>query len=249
MNNELIIVKKSYNNKCIISFQRNLRIYLLKNNNNIFIDYLINNIKKHNIEHNKLIIMCLIILNQYNPARNDIRVIYGTLVQKAVIEIFNKIFYSCIDLDKNHTYGGQYKVDCKLNITKDVYRNISIKAKKNKTGNIIIINKNNNKNDHIYDLDDLITIILIFELKDIIILPHTIIPEQYIENNRANIIYKSSLFTYLYKTPQFKKYIINLNQNEKFKIFCSEILPTIKPINIYDKLYNDCNELMLNLLP
>jgi len=249
MNNELIIVKKSYNNKCIISFQRNLRIYLLKHNNNIFIDFLINNIKKHNIEHNKLIIIGLIILKKYNPAKNENRFIYGILVQKSVIDIFNKIFHNCIDLDKSHTHGGQYKVDCKLNITKDIYRNISIKAKKNKKGDITIINKNKNKNDHIYYLDDLITIIIIFELKDIIILPHKIIPKEYIENNGANIIYKSSLFTYLYKTPKFKKYIINLNENEEFKLFYSKILPTIESIDIYDKLFKDCNEQMLNLLP
>lgn len=154
----------------------------------------------------------------------------------SVIEILNKIFYSCIDLDKLCISGSSYKVDCKLNITRYLYRNISIKAKKNKTGNVIIINKlNDNK---YYDLTDLITIIVIIELNDIIIIPHILIPNIYIVNNGANILYKSSLFTYLYKNIDYKKYIINLEKNNEYKNFCKNKLLQIIPHDIYSECFN-----------
>lgn len=154
----------------------------------------------------------------------------------SVIEFLNYIFYKCIDLDKKCNYGSQYKVDCKLNITRYLSRDISIKAKKNKVGPVIIINKlNNNKN---YDLSELITIIVIIELKDIIIIPHSVIPNKYIENNDSNISYKSSLFTYLYKNNDYKKYIIHLEKNDEYKNFCKDELPDISTHDIYSECFS-----------
>ena len=210
------------------------------NNNRISVDKIIDiinsNIKKNNIYYNNFFIKCETILKMYPPAKNEYKFIYGNLIQMSIIEVLNNIFYNCIDLDKECKYGSQYKVDCKLNITRYLSRYLSIKAKKNKIGKVIIINKlNNNKN---YNLSELITIIVILELKDIVIIPHNIIPNKYIQNNESNISYKSSLFTHLYKNDEYKKYIINLEQNDDYKHFCKNTLPNICNHDIYSELFS-----------
>lgn len=181
--------------------------------------------------HNIAFIKCYTILKTYPPAKNENKFLYGILIQTAVIKLLDNIFYSCIDLDEKCKVGSNYKVDCKLNITRYLNVNLSIKGKKHKIGKVIIINKNsNNKN---YDLSVLISIIIIIELKDIIIIPHKIIPKLYIEDNDANISYKSSLFTFLYKNQEYKKkYIINLVPNDEYKLFYKNEFPHIKPKNI-----------------
>jgi hypothetical protein len=225
------------NIESIIKIQR----YIKDINNNRFpVDNLINiitkNIIKNNTYHNKLFIKCEKILKMYPPAKNEYKFIYGNLIQMSVIEILDNIFYGCIDLDKLCNYGSEYKVDCRLNITRYLSRNISIKAKKNKSGNVIIINKlNNNKN---YELSELITIIVIIELKDIIIIPHKYIPDKYVVNNDSNISYTSSLFTYLYKNDEYKKYIIHLEQNDEYKTFYKDALPQIYQHDIYSECFS-----------
>ena len=228
------ICKKSITKK--LCFCDKLEYY----NNNFPEDEFINIMKtiimKNNAYHNKLFIKCEKILRMYPPAKNEYKFIYGVLIQMSVIEMLNNIFYKCIDLDKDWKYGSQYKVDCKLNITRYLSRYISIKAKKNKSGNIIIINKI--KNDKNYNLFNLITIIVIIELKDIVIIPHNVIPNKYIEDNDSNISYKSSLFTYLYKNNEYKKYIIHLEKNDEYKNFCKDILPLIRNHDIYSECFS-----------
>ena len=158
------------------------RGYICRRNPIFFINNIvIKNIRKNNIQHNELFIKCMKIMKKYNPSKNEYKFIYGNLIQKSLINFLDSIFYSCSDLDKLIENGSQYKVDCQLKITSHVNFFISIKAKKNKNGKIIIINKNsNNKN---YDLKNLITFIVILETKDIIVVPHNIVPYEYIENN------------------------------------------------------------------
>lgn len=217
--------KKRMNNNKLNDFPIDIIINIIKNN-----------IIKNNTYHNKFFIKCETILKKYPPAKNEYKFIYGNLIQMSVIEFLNNIFYKCTDLDKECESGSQYKVDCKLNITRYLSIDISIKAKKRKSGKVIIINKlNNNKN---YDLYKLITIIVIIELKDIIIIPHNVIPNKYIENNDSNISYKSSLFTYLYKNDEYKKYIIHLEQNDEYKNYCKEILPYIHKHDIYSECFS-----------
>lgn len=240
--NVLLYNKKYYEDKInnIIKIQKWIKnIYIkIKNIINIItiIDLIILNIKKNNKKHNDLFIKCYKILKKYNPAKNEYKFIYGVLIQKSVIDLLKQIFYDCIDLDLLCKNGSQYKNDCKLNITKYLCLDISIKSKKNKKGNVIIINKNSNNKQ--YNLNNLITIIVLIELKDIIIIPHNIIPEKYIQNNDSNISYKSSLFTLLYKHIEYKKYIIDLKSNNDFNIFYKNIYPYINNHNIYDELYN-----------
>jgi hypothetical protein len=235
--------KLDYHNKNIDSIIKIQRWITVKNYSKLnkitddtIIDIVKNNIIKNNTFHNNLFIKCQKVLKMYPPSKNEYKFIYGMLIQMIVIELLNNIFYSCIDLDNFCKYGSEYKVDCRLNITRYLYRHMSIKAKKNKSGKIIIINKLNN-NKH-YDLSQLITIIIILELNDIIIIPHTVIPDKYIEHNDSHIAYKSGLFTYLYKVDEYKKYIIHLHENDEYKTFYKNELPLIYPHNIYSDCFS-----------
>lgn len=208
-----------------------------QNNDDISIEMLSKGIESNNKEHNLLFIKCFKILKKYPPSKNENKFLYGKLIEKAIIDFLDTIFHSCIELDNLQTIGSQYKYDCKLNFTEDQYKNLSIKAKKNKNGPIIIINKNSNNKT--YDLSDLITILTIIELKEIIIIPHNIIPKNFIQDNNSNILYKSSLLTYLHKELKYKKYIINLTENNEFKNFYENSLMNIKPHQYINELYND----------
>lgn len=232
--------KLDYYNENIVSiikiqkFHRFNRVSIIEDN--IINDIIIMNIKKYNNLHNKLFMKCKKVLYMYPPAKNEYKFIYGNLIQMCVVEFLDNIFYKCIDLDTLCKYGSEYKVDCRLHITRYLSKNLSIKAKKNKNGKVIIVNKlNNNK---CYDLSNLITIIIIIELNDIIIIPHKFIQDKYIENNDSNIAYKSALFTYLYKNEECKKYIIHLEQNDEYEMFCKNVLPQISPHDIYSECFN-----------
>ena len=217
-------------------------IYNSKSNSNLFynisiIHLIINRIELNTDRHNNFFIKCLKIVKKYNPSKNEYKFIYGILIQKALINLLNNIFYKCIDLDDSCTHGSEYKNDCRLYITKFIDINISIKAKKKKCGKTIIINKNSNNNN--YCLKNLVSIIIIIELNDMLFLPHDIIPKKYIEDNKSNISYKSSLFTFIYKYDKYKKYILHLKPNNKFNIFYNVEYHNIKLHDLYKELYDN----------
>ena len=172
---------------------------------------------------------CHKIYKQIPPAKNENKFAFGILIQMSIIDCLNKLFYKCEDLDNNHSYGSEYKNDCCLYLDEIIKVNISIKAKSKKSGNIIIINNYSSKKER--NLSDLITIILIIETNMILILPHLIIPEEFIINNDANIIYKGSLINYIIKNKP--ELLIKLKENEKFINFINNDLPLINSINIY----------------
>ena len=188
----------------------------------------------NNDELNDLFIKCHKIYKQIPPAKNENKFAFGILIQMSIIDCLNKLFYKCEDLDNNHSYGSEYKNDCCLYLDEILKVNISIKAKSKKSGNIIIINNYSSKKER--NLSDLITIILIIETNMILILPHLIIPEEFIINNDANIIYKGSLINYIIKNKP--ELLIKLKENEKFINFINNDLPLIKAINIYKDLYD-----------
>ena len=126
------------------------------------------------------------------------------------------------------------KNDCCLYLDEILKVNISIKAKSKKSGNIIIINNYSSKKER--NLSDLITIVLIIETNMILILPHLIIPKEYIINNDANIIYKGSLINYIIKNKP--ELVIKLKENKKLINFINNDLPLINSINIYKDLYD-----------
>ena len=188
----------------------------------------------NNDELNDLFIKCHKIYKQIPPAKNENKFAFGILIQMSIIDCLNKLFYKCEDLDNNHSYGSEYKNDCCLYLDEIIKVNISIKAKSKKSGNIIIINNYSSKKER--NLSDLITIILIIETNMILILPHLIIPEEFIINNDANIIYKGSLINYIIKNKP--ELLIKLKENEKFINFINNDLPLINSINIYKDLYD-----------
>ena len=188
----------------------------------------------NNDELNDLFIKCHKIYKQIPPAKNENKFAFGILIQMSIIDCLNKLFYKCEDLDNNHSYGSEYKNDCCLYLDEIIKVNISIKAKSKKSGNIIIINNYSSKKER--NLSDLITIILIIETNMILILPHLIIPEGFIINNDANIIYKGSLINYIIKNKP--ELLIKLKENEKFINFINNDLPLINSINIYKDLYD-----------
>ena len=140
------------------------------------------------------------------PLKKDInKMIYGKLIEKSINNLLLDLNINCIDLDSNCDFnknGSNYKND--INIFRT---NISIKAKLNKTGNIILINK---KNKNIHNIDMHLLLFIINE-KKLYFIPNyllTIDNNKYIKNTFGSIEFKSSLITYInnYK----KQYIYNI---------------------------------------
>ena len=198
--------------------------------------YNIYSIKKqlNNNEMNKLFMECNLIYKKFSPSKNENKFIFGGLIQKSLIETFRRLFYKCIDLDELHSYGSEFKNDCCLYLTKRIKIYISIKCKSKKNGEIILINKNSNNNTKIYDLNDLITLLVVIETNQIIIIEHKRFGDEFIKNNNSNISYKSSLLTHIYKNcPDC---IIHFNKNNSLD---NIINSNIKPVDVYNLLYQN----------
>jgi hypothetical protein len=166
----------------------------------------------------------LLINKKFPPQKNENKFIYGKLVEKALLFAFSTIGFNCIELDKNHKIGSEYKNDIELLKIK-----FSIKAKLKKTGNVILINKKSS-NCHNVNMN---LIVCIIETNQIYLIPNSIVNKnQYLTSDVGTLSYKSSLFTmirkkyndYIYKFPNitYKQNKFILNQKE---------------INIMDKLY------------
>ena len=80
---------------------------------------------------------------QFPPHKNENKFIYGKMVEMSINEALNKIGLKCIDLDKSHKTGSEYKNDISILNLK-----FSIKAKLNKGGSVILINKKSNNVKH-----------------------------------------------------------------------------------------------------
>jgi len=222
------------NNHAATIIQKAYKKKLETKNINNYLHIIINTINKNNDKLNDMFIKCLKIYKKYPPSKNDYKFIYGGLIQKAVIDLFTLIFHKCIDLDGMHDYGSEYKNDCSLYLTNYINFNISIKAKSKKTGDIILINKLNNNIKH--ELKGLITVVLIIETLELIIIPHNIVDCKYIKNDEATIKYKSSLITYLRKSR--REFIVSLIKNKNFEDFMNNEYNTILPVNLYKELYD-----------
>jgi len=197
------------------------------------IEYILNRINENQDKLNDLFIKCHKIYKQISPSKNENKFPFGILIQMAIIDFFNDIFYKCIDLDDIHTYGSEYKNDCCLYLDELNKINLSIKAKSKEKYDTIIIN--NFGNEIQIDLTDLISIILVIETNKIFIIPHKNIEDKYIIVKNANISYKSSLLTFINKNKN--DLIIELNKNDKFKYFIETEYNELKSVNIYKELY------------
>ena len=186
---------------------------------------------------NILFIICFMILKYFPPRKNSNKFIYGFLGQIGMIDCFNKMFISCIDLDDNddNVNGCEYKNDCKLNCFNNTKLKLSIKVKKShKSGDIILINKNNCSN---HDLKNLITVVLVIEEKKLYFIPHNIMPNKFLKNMASKIEYKKSILTYMKK--EHNNLIYTLDESDKFKIFMKKYYHSLKEVNIYKKIYKD----------
>jgi len=197
------------------------------------IEYILNRINENQDKLNDLFIKCHKIYKQISPSKNENKFPFGILIQMAIIDFFNDIFYKCIDLDDIHTYGSEYKNDCCLYLDELNKINLSIKAKSKEKYDTIIINNFGNEIQR--DLTDLISIILVIETNKIFIIPHKNIEDKYIIVKNANISYKSSLLTFINKNKN--DLIIELNKNDKFKYFIETEYNELKSVNIYKELY------------
>jgi len=182
------------------------------------------------IMNNDIMVKCLFeiisISKKFPLQKNENKFIYGKLIEKAILNAFLKIGFKCIDLDKKHKTGSEYKND--INFQKI---NFSIKAKLRKSGNIILINK---KSSNIHNID-MHLIVCLIETKELFFIPHYIVDKKkYVTNEIGSISYKSSLLTSI--KNEYYEYIYKFPLLTKKQIY---ELSLLKEIDIMNKLYND----------
>jgi len=170
-------IKISYNkNKCIAFVE------ILNNNKDIMKDCYYE---------------CVSVSKNFPPQKNENKFIYGKLIELCLINYFTKIGFICEDLDKNHNIGSEYMNDILLLKIK-----FSIKAKLNKGGNVILVNKKSTTKHNI----KLNLILCVINSGKLYIFPSNIFNiKEYIKEDAGCISYKSSLFTILDKN--YSKYI------------------------------------------
>ena len=180
-------------------------------------------------------IKILIIMNLFPPRKNENKFLYGGLIQTSIIEHLNKLTnIDCLDLDKNHQVGSEYKNDCSIELN-NIKTKWSIKASKS-GGNITIINK---RNKDIHEINNLCFIICHIEQKRLYIFQHNEELEKFIKEDGAAIHYKSSIFTYLRNNNMYYEFA----EKEKLKNFKNNEIRQIKSFDIYQYLYDNLDSL------
>lgn len=198
---------------------RNLK-NLLKNNPDIMTDCLIKNLK---------------IVNKFPPAKHKNKFIYGGLIEKSLINHLNEIpDITCLDLDKNHQVGSEYKNDCSIEIS-NFKTKWSIKA--SKSGDAITIINKNNKDNHC--INNLCFIICHIKQKRLYIFQHNEELEQFIKETGASVKYKSSIFTYLKNNNMY----YDFPETEKLNNFLNNEFREIESFDIYQFLYDNLDSL------
>ena len=172
---------------------------------------------------------CLSISKNFPPQKNEYKFIYGKLVEISLINAFTNIGINCIDLDKNHKFGSEYKND--ISIFKN---NFSIKAKLNKGGNVILVNK---KSTSKHKVNINIMLVVINEGK-LYIFPSnfddSINIKEYIKEDAGSISYKSKLFSLIDKKN--KDYIYNFPELDETQ---KDLLSNITEQDIMNDLYKN----------
>ena len=194
--------------------------------------YLIQLLNKHPAIMSACFIKILKTVKKYPPRKNENKFIYGKVCELALIEHLNKIL-TCIDLDKTHLSGSEYKNDCMLRFLKIKY---SIKVSKS-GGTITIINKRNANIRHsIYDIN--FAIIHISE-QNLYLFNHNddvLFQDKYKKEDGAAIHYKGSIMTYLKKN---KKFVYHFPETQILIDFKTNEYPFIEEEDIYKKIYDE----------
>lgn len=174
---------------------------------------------------NEMFIGCLIVKQQFPPIKNENKFIYGIVCQKIIFNYFEKFLVDCRDLDKDEQ--NCYKNDFSFLMGEDVIP-CSIKVI-SKRSNIILINKNHQNINH--DLDNLITVLVILETCEVIVIEHNTVDKKYIINGGSNISYRSSLITYMRKNKL--ECVFKLEPDDKFNNFKTNRLNRVNVIDYY----------------
>ena len=198
----------------------------------------INSLIGHMKSNEQIMTQCfnkiLTILAKFPPAKNEMKFIYGKLIENTIVDHLNKIEgINCLCLDNNHTTGAEYKYDCSIgfnNLQNNEIDKYSIKASKN-GGQITIINKRN-RSDH--SIDGMKFIICHIKHKRLYIFEHTDILKQFEKNDGSGIHYKSGIFKYLEKQNQYYQF----PNNDILKQFEMNEFPQIKEVDIFQLIYD-----------
>lgn len=205
--------------KAIIKVQSYIRKFIMRSKFNL---YLINLLNKNINILEECFKEILIIMKKYPPIKNEYKFIYGKLIEKSVLDNFNKIL-ECKELET-------YINDLEFVNFKQKY---SIKATKNGS-EIIIINK---KNRDMHFIKNVKFIICNIKELSFYIFSHNQKFNYFIKNNGSCISYKSSIFSFIKKN--YPNNIINLSNNQNLNHFIKHELYNIVEHPIYDILYND----------
>jgi hypothetical protein len=167
---------------------------------------------------------------KYPPQKNENKFIYGKLIERVLIRTFQQIGIDIVDLDESHTMGSEYKNDIRMF---DI--DISIKAKLNKGGNIILINKKSTS-EHLIKIQ---TIVCIINERKLYFIPSDIVDnELYVIQDAGCISYKGTLITMMNK--KYKQYIYEFPElNDEYK----NKLTTVTQIDIYSMLLKELDNL------
>ena len=166
------------------------------------------------------------ISKKYPPQKNEMKFIYGKLIEKSLIRSFDKIGFDVTDLDDSHSIGSEYKNDIKM-----LGVDISIKGKLNKGGNVILINK---KSTSAHNINIHLLLCVINEKKLYFIPNNMVDKKKYVKEDSGCISYKSSLFTYINKFHEEYIYTFpDLSEEKMMEI------SLIEEDDIMTKLYNE----------
>ena len=173
----------------------------------------------------KYFIEIISISKKFPPRKNENKFIYGKLIEKSLLNAFIDIGFNCVDLDKSHASGSEYKNDISMLNLK-----YSIKAQKSK-GDVRLINKLSSDKHNI----NMTLILCVINDGKLYIFPSNIVNQKvYLKKDAGSISYKSALFSWIDKNHS--EYIY------KFPVLTKEqqtIINDIKEIMIYDYLYDN----------
>lgn len=167
---------------------------------------------------------------KYPPQKNENKFIYGKLIERVLIRTIRQVGIEIVDLDESHTMGSEYKNDIRMF---DI--DISIKAKLNKGGNIILINKKSTS-EHVIKIQ---TIVCIINERKLYFIPSDIVDnELFVIQDAGCISYKGTLITMMNK--KYNQFIYEFPElNEEYK----NKLKNVTQIDIYTMLLNELDEL------
>ena len=183
----------------------------------------------------KCLYECISISKNFPPRKNEYKFIYGKLVEISLLNAFRDIGLNCIDLDKNHKVGSEYKND--ISIFKNKF---SIKAKLNRGGDVILLNKKSTAKHNV----NLNLMLLVINEGKLYIFPSnfdsSININEYIKEDAGCISYKSKLFSLIDK--KYTEYIYTFPQlDEEQKISLSDL----EEQDIMNDLYNNIIKLKI----